>query len=44
MAWVCVLNPDARTFEAARPLLDEAYGQAVLRFSKRELQTGRSAV
>ncbi|WP_437870642.1 DUF6194 family protein [Sorangium sp. So ce363] len=31
---VCVLNPSDATFEAARPLLAEAYQQAVSRYAK----------
>jgi hypothetical protein len=32
-SWVSVLNPSAATFEAVRPLLDEAYGLAVKRLT-----------
>jgi hypothetical protein len=35
-SWVCVLNPSAATFEAVRPLLADAYQQAVSRYAKRE--------
>lgn len=35
MAWVSVLNPSAATFEQVKPLLAEAYGLAVGKFSKR---------
>lgn len=30
--WVCVVNPGAETFAAARPLLAEAYGLAVAKY------------
>ena len=38
--WVCVLNPSAATFEAVRPLLDEAYGIALARRGRREARGG----
>ncbi len=38
IGWVCVLSPSYTTFEAVKPLLAEAYGLAMARFSRR---TGR---
>lgn len=35
MAWVCVLNPSEATFRSIEPLLAEAYGLAVAKFTKR---------
>lgn len=35
MGWVSILNPSDATFEAAKPLLDEAYGLAAAKFRKR---------
>lgn len=35
MAWVSVLNPSVATFEAVKPLLDEAYALAAAKFGKR---------
>ena len=36
MFWLSILNPSAATFATAvRPLLDEAYGMAVEKFSRR---------
>lgn len=35
MAWVAVLNPSPATFELVKPLLAEAHGLAVGKFSKR---------
>ena len=32
--WVCVLNPSTATFEAAKPLLAEAYDLAVSKHAK----------
>jgi hypothetical protein len=33
--WVCVLDPSEATFQAVRPLLAEAYEEAVRRYAKR---------
>lgn len=35
MSWICVLNPSGETFNAAKPLLTEAYNLAVEKFAKR---------
>src|SRR5262245_55216597 len=34
MSWVCVLSPSEATFEAVKPLLEEAYEMAVKRYNK----------
>jgi Family of unknown function (DUF6194) len=34
-SWVCVLNPSARTFEAVKPLLAEAYSLVTTRHARR---------
>ncbi len=34
-SWVCVLNPNAETFERVKPLLREAYELAVARVERR---------
>jgi hypothetical protein len=38
MSWVSVLNPSTTTFETVKPLLAEAYGLAVGKFTRRTLQ------
>jgi len=40
MGWLSVLNPSGQTFEALRPLIDEAHDRAVATFAKR---LGRTA-
>ncbi len=35
-SWVCVLNPGPETFEAAKPLLAEAYSRAASRHANRQ--------
>ena len=35
-SWVCVLNPSADTFEAVKPLLDDAYGRVASRHARRQ--------
>ena len=36
MSWVCVLNPTAQTFEALKPLIDEAYAFAKEKYAKKK--------
>lgn len=40
MYWVCVLSPSEGTFEKVKPLLQEAYDQAVKKRDKREATDG----
>lgn len=35
MSWVCVLSPSAALFDELKPLLDEAYSGAVIKFNKK---------
>jgi hypothetical protein len=35
-SWVCVLNPSSETFEAVKPLLDEAYAIVVKRHTNKQ--------
>ncbi|WP_416397967.1 DUF6194 family protein [Allohahella sp. A8] len=35
MAWVCVLNPDLAMWQHLQPLLNESYGLAVEKYTKR---------
>lgn len=42
-SWVCVLNPSAETFETVRPLLAEAYDQAVKRHTALRRAADRDA-
>ena len=35
MSWVCIVNPDARTFETLKPYLRKAYKNAVKRYKTR---------
>ncbi|HEX5502790.1 MAG TPA: DUF6194 family protein, partial [Thermomicrobiales bacterium] len=40
-SWVCVLNPSDETFQTVRPLLAEAYDQAVNRHTARRRAADR---
>ena len=35
MGWICILSPDEATLESLEPLIEEAYGLAAKKFSKR---------
>ena len=35
MKWVCVLNPDQKTFDSLKPLMDESYQAAIQKFQKK---------
>jgi hypothetical protein len=35
-SWVCVLNPSARTFDAVKPLLAEAYARVATRHARHQ--------
>lgn len=37
MSWICVLNPSSETFEALKPLIDEAYEYAKEKYKKKKL-------
>lgn len=37
MSWICVLNPSCDTFEALKPLIDEAYEYAKEKYKKKKL-------
>lgn len=37
MSWICVLNPSSETFEALKPLINEAYEYAKEKYKKKKL-------